>query len=257
MTATTDITQAGTFRLGDRTVRRLGYGAMQLAGPGVFGPPKDREAAIAVLRAAVAAGVDHIDTSDFYGPHVTNQIIRAALHPYPDGLVIVTKVGAKRGADASWNPAFSAEELTRAVHDNLRNLGVNALDVVNLRLMFDVHGPAEGAIEAPLTVLADLQRQGLIRRIGLSNATPRQVAEVGAGSPRSSACRTSTTSPTAATTRSSTTLRLPARPTCRSFRWAGSIRSSRTAWRRWRPASARHRCRWRSPGCCAGRPTSC
>lgn len=174
---TADIAQAGTFPLGGRKVKRLGYGAMQLAGPGVFGPPKDRAAAVAVLRAAVAAGVDHIDTSDFYGPHVTNQIIREALHPYPDGLVIVTKVGAERGADASWNPAFSAADLTRAVHDNLRNLGVDALDVVNLRLMFDVHGPAEGSIEAPLTVLADLQRQGLIRRIGLSNATPRQVAD--------------------------------------------------------------------------------
>ena len=173
----TDIAQAGTFRLGDRTVKRLGYGAMQLAGPGVFGPPKDRAEAVAVLRAAVSAGVDHIDTSDFYGPHVTNQIIREALHPYPDGLVIVTKVGAKRGADASWNPAFSAADLTQAVHDNLRNLGVDALDVVNLRLMFDVHSPAEGAIEAPLTVLAELQRKGLIRRIGLSNATPRQVAD--------------------------------------------------------------------------------
>ncbi|MCJ2140100.1 aldo/keto reductase family oxidoreductase [Methylobacterium sp. E-066] len=173
----TDIAKAGTFSLGDRTVKRLGYGAMQLAGPGVYGPPKDRDAAIAVLRAAVAQGVDHIDTSDFYGPHVTNQLIREALHPYPDDLVIVTKVGAKRGADASWNPAFSAEELTQAVHDNLRNLGVDALDVVNLRLMFDVHGPAEGAIEAPLTVLADLQRRGLIRRIGLSNATRAQVAE--------------------------------------------------------------------------------
>ncbi|AIQ90098.1 MULTISPECIES: aldo/keto reductase family oxidoreductase [Methylobacterium] len=173
----TDIAQAGTFQLGDRRVKRLGYGAMQLAGPGVFGPPRDRAAAIAVLRAAVAAGVDHIDTSDFYGPHVTNQIIREALHPYPDDLVIVTKVGAKRGADASWNPAFSAAELTQAVHDNLRNLGVEALDVVNLRLMFDVHGPAEGPVEAPLTVLADLQRRGLIRRIGLSNATPRQVAD--------------------------------------------------------------------------------
>ena len=173
----TDIAQAGTFQLGDRRVKRLGYGAMQLAGPGVFGPPRDRAAAIAVLRAAVAAGVDHIDTSDFYGPHVTNRIIREALHPYPDGLVIVTKVGARRGADASWNPAFSAEELAQAVHDNLRNLGVDALDVVNLRLMFDVHGPAEGPVEAPLTVLADLQRQGLIRRIGLSNATPRQVAD--------------------------------------------------------------------------------
>lgn len=174
---TADIAQAGTFPLGGRKVKRLGYGAMQLAGPGVFGPPKDRAEAVAVLRAAVSAGVDHIDTSDFYGPHVTNQIIREALHPYPDGLVIVTKVGATRGADASWNPAFSAEDLTRAVHDNLRNLGVDALDVVNLRLMFDVHGPAEGSIEAPLTVLADLQRQGLIRRIGLSNATPRQVAD--------------------------------------------------------------------------------
>ncbi|QGY04358.1 aldo/keto reductase family oxidoreductase [Methylobacterium mesophilicum SR1.6/6] len=173
----TDIAQAGTFQLGHRTVKRLGYGAMQLAGPGVFGPPKDRAAAVAVLRAAVAAGVDHIDTSDFYGPHVTNQIIREALHPYPDDLVMVTKVGARRGADASWNPAFSAEDLTQAVHDNLRNLGVDVLDVVNLRLMFDVHGPAEGSIEAPLTVLADLQRQGLIRRIGLSNATPRQVAD--------------------------------------------------------------------------------
>lgn len=173
----TDIAQAGTFALGDRTVKRLGYGAMQLAGPGVFGPPKDRVTAVAVLRAAVAEGVDHIDTSDFYGPHVTNQIIREALHPYPDDLVIVTKVGAKRGPDASWNPAFSPEELTRAVHDNLRNLGVDALDVVNLRLMFDAHGPAEGPIEAPLTVLAELQRQGLIRRIGLSNATQAQVAE--------------------------------------------------------------------------------
>jgi pyridoxine 4-dehydrogenase len=173
----TDIAQAGTFSLGDRRVKRLGYGAMQLAGPGVYGPPQDRAAAVAVLREAVAAGVDHIDTSDFYGPHVTNQIIREALHPYPDDLVIVTKVGARRGADASWNPAFSAEELTQAVHDNLRHLGMDVLDVVNLRLMFDAHGPAEGAIEAPLSVLAELQRQGLIRRIGLSNATRQQIAE--------------------------------------------------------------------------------
>ena len=134
-------------------------------------------AAVAVLRAAVAAGVDHIDTSDFYGPHVTNQIIRAALHPYPDHLTIVTKVGAKRGADASWNPAFSAEALTQAVHDNLRNLGRDVLDVVNLRVMFDAHGPAEGSIEAPLTVVADLQRQGLVRHVGLSNVTAAQVAE--------------------------------------------------------------------------------
>ncbi len=173
----TDMSQAATFTLGNRTVARMGYGAMQLAGPHVFGPPKDRDRAVAVLREAVASGVNHIDTSDFYGPHVTNQVIREALHPYPDDLVIVTKIGAKRGEDASWNPAFSAEELRRAVHDNLRNLGVDTLDVVNLRLMFDAHGPAEGAIEASLTVLADLQRRGLVRHIGLSNATAGQVAE--------------------------------------------------------------------------------
>lgn len=167
----------GAFLLGNRTVRRLGYGAMQLAGPGAFGPPRDREAAVAVLREAVAAGVNHIDTSDFYGPHVANRLIREALHPYPDDLVLVTKVGARRGEDGSWIPAFSREELVQAVHDNLRNLGLDALDVVNLRAMFSVHGPAEGSIEAPLTVLADLQRQGLIRHIGLSNVTPAQVAE--------------------------------------------------------------------------------
>ena len=172
-----NLDKAGSFKLGDRTVSRLGYGAMQLAGPGVYGPPKDRAAAVAVLREAVASGVDHIDTSDFYGPHVTNQIIREALHPYPDNLVIVTKLGARRGDDASWNPAFSREELTAAVHDNLRNLGVDVLEVANLRLMFGHLGPAEGSLEAPLAVLADLQRQGLIRHIGLSNATPTQLAE--------------------------------------------------------------------------------
>ena len=155
----------------------MGYGAMQLAGPGVFGPPKDRQAAISVLREALANGVNHIDTSDFYGPHVTNQIIREALHPYPRDLLIVTKIGALRGEDGSWNPAFSAGELTRAVHDNLRNLGLDALDIVNLRIMFDVHGPAEGSIEAPLSSLAELQRQGLVRHIGLSNVTSRQIAE--------------------------------------------------------------------------------
>ncbi|MGZ5910015.1 MAG: aldo/keto reductase family oxidoreductase [Reyranella sp.] len=173
----TDITTAGTSRLGDRTVKRMGYGAMQLAGPGVFGPPKDRDAALAVLREAVARGVDHIDTSDFYGPHITNQLIREALHPYPDGLVIVTKVGAVRGADASWNPAVAPEDLARAVHDNLRNLGVDALDVVNLRHMGEGHGLSEGSIEAPFTALAELQRQGLIRHLGLSNVTAAQVAE--------------------------------------------------------------------------------
>ncbi len=171
------IARSGTLALGAQQVHRLGYGAMQLAGPGVFGPPRDPEAALAVLRAAVESGIDHIDTSDFYGPHVTNRLIRDALHPYGRDLVLVTKVGAKRGDDRSWNPAFSAAELTAAVHDNLRNLGVEALDVVNLRLMFAVHGPAEGSLEAPLTVLADLQRQGLIRHLGLSNVTPTQVAE--------------------------------------------------------------------------------
>ncbi|TAV61244.1 aldo/keto reductase family oxidoreductase [Rhizobium leguminosarum] len=173
--STTD--QSGTFNLGGRSVKRLGYGAMQLAGPGVFGPPKDHGAALAVLREAVTSGVNHIDTSDFYGPHVTNQIIREALHPYRDDLVIVTKIGARRGAGGSWMPAFSREELTAAVHDNLRNLGLDVLDVVNLRIMFDVHGPAEGSIEAPLTVLADLQRQGLVRHVGLSNVTSKQITE--------------------------------------------------------------------------------
>ena len=173
----TRVQQAGTFTLGDRTVNRMGYGAMQLAGPGVFGPPRDHDGALAVLREAVAQGVNHIDTSDFYGPHVTNQIIREALHPYPDDLTIVTKISARRGADGSWIPAMSPEELTQAVHDNLRNLGLEVLDVVNLRSMFDVHGPAEGSLEAPLTVLAELQRKVLVRHIGLSNVTPTQIAE--------------------------------------------------------------------------------
>ena len=170
------IEASDTFPLGRRAVRRLGYGAMQLAGPGVFGPPKDRDAALAVLREAVASGVDHIDTSDFYGPHVTNHLIREALHPYPENLVIVTKIGAVRGEDKSWNPAFSREALTKAVHDNLRHLRLDVLDVVNLRALF-AHGLAEGSIEAPLTVLADLQRQGLVRHIGLSNVTAKQIAE--------------------------------------------------------------------------------
>jgi pyridoxine 4-dehydrogenase len=173
----TDITAAGVSPLGDRTVNRMGYGAMQLAGPGVFGPPKDRDAALAVLRAAVASGVDHIDTSDFYGPHVTNQLIREALHPYPDNLVIVTKVGAVRGEDASWNPAIAPADLARAVHDNLRNLGVDVLDVVNLRIMGRTHEPSEGSIEEPFSALAELQRQGLIRHLGVSNATSAQVAQ--------------------------------------------------------------------------------
>ncbi|WP_437713651.1 aldo/keto reductase family oxidoreductase [Sorangium sp. So ce448] len=173
----TNLDKVGTFKMGSRTVKRFGYGAMQLAGPGVFGPPRDRGAALAVLREAVKSGVDHIDTSDVYGPHVTNQIIREALHPYPRDLVIATKVGAKRGPQGSWEPAFAAEDITSAVHDNLRNLGVDALDVVNLRVLFDAQGPAEGSIEAPLSALMKLQREGKVRHIGLSNVTAKQVEE--------------------------------------------------------------------------------
>ncbi len=166
-----------TYPLGDRQVARLGYGAMQLAGPQVFGPPADEARALQVLRDAVAAGVNHIDTSDFYGPHVTNQLIKKALHPYADDLVIVTKVGARRDEQANWLPAFSAAELTRAVEDNLRNLGLDAIDVVNLRAMFDAHGPAEGSLEAELETLIKLRERGLIRHIGLSNVTAKQVAD--------------------------------------------------------------------------------
>ena len=172
-----NIDKAGTFPLGSRTVKRLGYGAMQLAGPGVFGPPKDHAAALAVLREAVAQGIDHIDTSDFYGPHVTNKIIKEALHPYAVNLTIVTKISARRGPAGEWIPAFSREELTAAVHDNLRHLGLDVMDVVNLRSMLNPHHPVEGSLEEPLTVLADLQRQGLVRHIGLSNVTARQVAD--------------------------------------------------------------------------------
>jgi pyridoxine 4-dehydrogenase len=180
MTTNKDKTKLGgqfTFPGTSSTVQRIGYGAMQLAGPGVFGPPKDPAAALAVLREAIASGVNHIDTSDFYGPHVTNQLIREALHPYPDDLVIVTKISARRGQDGSWIPALSREELTQAVHDNLRNLGLDVLEIVNLRSMHGIHGPVEGSIEAPLTVLAELQQKGLIRHIGLSNVTPRQIEE--------------------------------------------------------------------------------
>jgi len=180
MTTQTNLTAAmgGPFTLPNTsmTVNRMGYGAMQLAGPHVFGPPRDMDAALAVLREAIAAGVNHIDTSDFYGPHVTNQIIKQALHPYPDGLVIVTKVGARRGKDKSWIPALSRQELIDGVHDNLRNLGLDKLDVVNLRVG-GIEGPKEGSIEEPLTVLAELQRQGLIRHLGLSNVTPKQLAD--------------------------------------------------------------------------------
>ena len=166
-----------TFAGTSLTVQRLGFGAMQLAGPGVWGPPKDVAAAIAVLREAVEAGVDHIDTSDFYGPHLTNQLLRRALHPYPAGLVLVTKLGARRPADGSWQPAISPQELTDGVHDNLRNLGLDVLDIVNFRTMGSGHGPAEGSIAEQVTVLAGLKRQGLIRHIGLSNVTAAQLAE--------------------------------------------------------------------------------
>jgi aryl-alcohol dehydrogenase-like predicted oxidoreductase len=175
--------KAGTFHLGDRIVNRMGYGAMQLAGPGVFGPPRDRKEAVAVLRAAVEAGVNHIDTSDFYGPHITNQVIREALHPYVQDLVIVTKVGAARGKDASWFPAQSPAELTQAVHDNLRNLGLDRLDVVNLRLMGDIHAPSDGPLEEQFSTLARLHEEGLIAHLGLSNVTPAQVAQAQAIAP--------------------------------------------------------------------------
>jgi pyridoxine 4-dehydrogenase len=175
---TKQIDLGGTFTLPgtSMTVNRMGYGAMQLAGPQVWGPPRDRNAAIAVLRGAVAAGVNHIDTSDYYGPHVTNQIIKEALHPYPDGLVLVTKVGARRPPDKSWVHALSGQEIIDAIHDNLRNLGLEALDVVNLRVG-GITAPSEGSIEAPLTVLAELKRQGLIRQLGVSNVSPKQFVE--------------------------------------------------------------------------------
>ena len=194
------IEQSGTFTLGGRTVKRLGYGAMQLAGPGVFGPPKDREEAIAVLREAVASGVDHIDTSDFYGPHVTNQIIREALHPYPDDLVIVTKIGARRDAEGAWLPAMSADELKRAVHDNLRNLGLDVLDVVNLRSMHGVHGTSRGIDRGTGERAGRTPAAGAGPPYRAEQRHAAQMAEAG-GSPRSSACRTSTISPTGTTTR--------------------------------------------------------
>ena len=176
MTKRMDLGGSFTFPGTSMTLNRMGYGAMQLAGPGVWGPPRDVDGAIAVLREAVTSGVNHIDTSDFYGPHVTNQIIKQALHPYPDDLVIVTKVGARRGEDKSWIPALSRQELIDAVHDNLRNLGLDNLDVVNLRVGGPM-GPSEGSIEEPLTVLVELKRQGLIRHLGLSNVSLAQFAE--------------------------------------------------------------------------------
>lgn len=173
----TDINRAGTFRLGDRTVNRMGYGAMQLAGPQAFGPPKDRQQAIAVVREAVAAGVNHIDTSDYYGPHSVNQIIRDALSPYPENLVLVSKLGARRGDDASWIPAMEPDELASGLHDNLRNLGVGAMELVNLRIVGTTLTPSEGSIARQVEAMAELQRQGLVRHVGLSNVTRRQIEE--------------------------------------------------------------------------------
>jgi pyridoxine 4-dehydrogenase len=173
----TDHTAADTFNLAGHSVRRIGYGAMQLAGKGVFGPPKDKAEALAVLKEAVASGINHIDTSDFYGPHVTNQLIKEALHPYPSDLLIVTKVGARRGSDGSWMPAQSPEDLTQAVHDNLRNLGLDVLEVVNVRSMHGIHGPNEGSMEPQITAMAELQRKGLVRHIGVSNVTPTQITD--------------------------------------------------------------------------------
>jgi aryl-alcohol dehydrogenase-like predicted oxidoreductase len=181
MTEQTNLGGSFTLPNTSMTLQRIGYGAMQLAGKGVWGPPRDMDAAVAVLREAVALGVNHIDTSDFYGPHITNQIIHKALHPYPKDLVIVTKVGAVRGADASWNPAQSPTELRQAVHDNLSNLGVDVLDVVNLRRWGD--GPNEGSIAEQFTALAEMQQQGLIRHLGLSNVTAAQIEEAGAIAP--------------------------------------------------------------------------
>ena len=251
-----DISKAGTFKLGDRIVKRMGYGAMQLAGPGVFGPPKDRAGAIAVLREAVASGVNHIDTSDYYGPYVTNQLIREALHPYPADLVIVTKIGARRGEDASWIPAMAPAELKSAVHDNLSRLGLDAIEVVNLRIMGEVHGPAEGSIEAPLTVLAELQRQGLVRHIGLSNVTSKQVSQgrricdiVCVQNMYNVAHREDDAL--------IDELARAGRPTRRSSRSAASRRCNQPRLATPRRASAPPRCKWRSPGSFAARPTSC
>jgi aryl-alcohol dehydrogenase-like predicted oxidoreductase len=173
----TDLGKAGNFRLGDRDVNRMGYGAMQLAGPGIFGPPKDRDQAIAVLREAVASGVNHIDTSDFYGPHIVNEIIREALSPYPNDLVLVTKLGARRGDDASWIPWNNPDELAQGLRDNIRNLGVEAMEIANLRIMGSVHAPSEASIADQVEAMAELKRQGLVRHVGLSNVTRSQVEE--------------------------------------------------------------------------------
>ena len=237
------------------TVNRMGYGAMQLAGPQVWGPPRDVDAAIAVLREAVAAGVNHIDTSDFYGPHVTNQIIKQALHPYPDGLVIVTKVGARRGEDKSWIHALSRQELIDAVHDNLRNLGLDRLDVVNLRVG-GIMAPSEGSIEEPLTVLAELKRQGLIRHLGLSNVTPQQLAE--AQTITEIVCVQNMYNVAHRNDDGFIDdLARKASPMCHSSRWEDSPRYSRRRSTQRRRHYRPRPCRSRSHGFFSVRPTSC
>ena len=252
-----NVGSGGSFTLPgtSMTLNRMGYGAMQLAGPQVWGPPRDVDAAVAVLREAVAAGVNHIDTSDFYGPHVTNQIIKQALHPYPDGVVIVTKVGARRGADKSWIHALSRQELIDAVHDNLRNLGLDTLDVVNLRVG-GIMGPAEGSIAEPLTVLAELKQQGLIRHLGVSNVSRKQLAEA------------QTISEIVCVQNFYNVahrdddgfiddLARKESPMCRSSRLEDSRPySRRRSMRQRRPCRPRP-CRSRSPGFFSARPTSC
>jgi pyridoxine 4-dehydrogenase len=246
-----------TFQLPGTSIHlnRMGYGAMQLAGPGVWGPPRDPEAAVAVLREAVALGVNHVDTSDFYGPHVTNQLIRRALHPYPKGLVIVTKIGFRRGADKSWLPAFSPAELTAAVDDNLRNLGLDALDVVNLRTG-GPEGPSDRPIEEPLAVLAELKRKGKIRHIGISNVSAAQVAKA-----RSITEIVCVQNHYNLAHRGDDVLiddlARQASPTRRTSLWAASRRCNPRRSTPPRPRSARRPCRWRSRGSCSGRPTSC
>jgi len=255
MMETTDLGGSFPLHATQMSLNRMGYGAMQLAGPGVFGPPRDIDEAIAVLREAVAAGVNHIDTSDYYGPHITNQLIKRALHPYSDGLVIVTKLGARRGEDKSWIPAHSRQELIAGVHDNLRNLGLDHLDVVNLR-MGGFTEPSEGSIEEPLTALAELKRQGLIRNIGLSNVTPMQFAE-GQGITEIVCVQNFYNVAHRTMTASSTNSRPRVSPTFPSSRWADLPRYSRRRSTRSQPHWEELRCRSRLPGFSSARPTSC
>ena len=245
-----------TTGLGDRDINRMGYGAMQLAGPSVFGLPKDRQAAVAVLRASVESWVNHIDSSDFYGPHVTNRIIREAQHPYADNVTLVTKVGARRDGEGGWLPAFSRKALVQAIHDNLANLGLEQLDVVNFRAMFSAHGPEEGSISEPFSVLAELQREGLIRHLDVSNVTARQIEEA-----RRIAPIVCVQNHYNLVHRNDDAiidhLAKDGIAYVPFFRWAVlhrcSLRFCMKWQRRWRP----RQCRWLSPGCCNALPISC